>query len=304
VGRPYPSVLDELGAGPPIAVASIGGGCIADAAIATFEDGSKVFIKSAGKSAVSLAPGAPEMFLREAEGLRALAVADALRVPQVLAVSEEALVLELIRGAPKKRGFAEAFGQGLAKLHDHRARTCGFPQDNFIGSTRQLNAPLNGPWDEAAKDDGATWPGFFVERRLRFQARLAASNGYGHEFEQLLDRAERRIVELLSSAIEVPGILHGDLWGGNYIVDDRGEACLIDPAVYYGHREADLAMTRLFGGFESSFYEAYAEAWPLASGHEERLPIYQLYHVLNHLNLFGSGYFDQAKRILQHYARL
>ena len=107
----------------------------------------------------------------------------------------------------------------------------------------------------------------------------------------------------MGSAIEVPGILHGDLWGGNYIVDDRGEACLIDPAVYYGHREADLAMTRLFGGFEPSFYEAYAEASPLAAGHEDRLPIYQLYHVLNHLNLFGSGYFEQAKRILQRYAR-
>ncbi len=298
MGRSYPSVLDELGAGPPIGLAGVGGGCIADAAIATFEDGSKVFIKSAGK----LAHAAPEMFQREAEGLRALAAAEAIRIPEVLAVSEEALVLELIREATKKPGFAEAFGQGFAKLHNHRARTCGFPHDNYIGSTRQLNAPLHSSWDEAGKDDGSAWPEFFMERRLRFQARLAVSNGYGHEFEQLLDEAELRIVELLSSAIEVPCILHGDLWGGNYIVDDRGEACLIDPAVYYGHREADLAMTRLFGGFEPSFYDAYAEASPLAPGHEDRLPIYQLYHVLNHLNLFGSGYFGQAKRILQHYA--
>jgi len=298
MGRSYPSVLDELGVGPPIGLAGISGGCIADAAIATFEDGSKVFIKSAGK----LAPAAPEMFQRESEGLRALAAAEAIRIPKVLAVCEDALVLELIREAPKKPGFAEAFGQGFAQLHNHRARTCGFPHDNYIGSTRQLNAPLHSSWDEAGKDDGSTWPEFFIERRLRFQVRLAANNGYGHEFEQLLDGAELRIVELLSSAIEVPCILHGDLWGGNYIVDDRGEACLIDPAVYYGHREADLAMTRLFGGFESSFYEAYAEASPLAPGHEDRLPIYQLYHVLNHLNLFGSGYFGQAKRILQHYA--
>ena len=299
MGKSYPSILDELGAGPPVGLAGISGGCIADAAIATFEDGSKVFFKSSGDHAHE----APEMFQREAEGLRALAAAEALRIPKVLAVSEEALVLELIREAPKKRGFAEAFGQGLAKLHDHRAKTCGFPQDNFIGSTRQLNAPLHGSWDEVGKDDGSTWPEFFVERRLRFQAQLAASIGHGREFEKLLDRAELRIVELLGSAIEVPGILHGDLWGGNYIVDDRGEACLIDPAVYYGHREADLAMTRLFGGFEPSFYEAYAEASPLAPGHEDRLPIYQLYHVLNHLNLFGSGYFEQAKRILQRYAR-
>ena len=298
MGSSYPLILDELGAGPPIGLAGISGGCIADAAIAIFEDGSKVFIKSAGK----LAHAAPEMFQREAEGLLALAVAGALRVPEVLAISEEALVLELIRQAPKKRGFAEAFGQGLAKLHDYRAKTCGFPQDNFIGSTRQLNAPLHSSWDKAGKDDGSTWPEFFIERRLRFQARLAASSGYGHEFEQLLDRAELRIVELLSSAIEVSSILHGDLWGGNYIVDDRGEACLIDPAVYYGHREADLAMTRLFGGFEPSFYEAYVEASPLAPGHEDRLPIYQLYHVLNHLNLFGGGYFEQARRIMLRYA--
>ena len=298
MGRSYPSVLDELGVGPPIGLAGISGGCIADAAIASFEDGSKAFIKSAGK----LAHAAPDMFQREAEGLRALAAAEAIRIPEVLAVSEEALVLELIREAPKKKGFAEAFGQGFAKLHDHRARTCGFPHDNFIGSTRQINAPLHGSWDDVGKDDGSTWPEFFIERRLRFQVRLAASSGYGREFEQLLDRAELRIVELLSSAIEFPSILHGDLWGGNYIVDDRGEACLIDPAVYYGHREADLAMTRLFGGFEPAFYEAYAEASPLAPGHEDRLPIYQLYHVLNHLNLFGYGYFEQAKRILQRYA--
>ena len=298
MGRSYPLVLHELGVGPPIGLAGISGGCIADAAIATFGDGSKVFIKSAGK----LAHAAPEMFQREAEGLRALAAAEALRIPKVLAVSEEALVLELIREAPKKPGFAESFGQGFAKLHGHRARTCGFPQDNFIGSTRQLNAPLDSSWDEAVTNNGSTWPEFFVERRLRFQVRLAASRGYGHEFERLLDGAELRFVELLSSAIEVPCILHGDLWSGNYIVDDRGEACLIDPAVYYGHREADLAMTRLFGGFEPSFYDAYAEAFPLAPGHEDRLPIYQLYHVLNHLNLFGSGYFGQAKRILQHYA--
>jgi len=295
VNGAYPSILDGLGLGAPINLASIGGGCIADSSVATFEDGSKVFVKCAA--------GGPDMFEREAEGLCALAAAEALRVPQVLAVSEEALVLEMIRQAPKKRGFAEDFGRGFARLHDHRGRTCGFSHDNFIGSTRQRNDPLAGQWDEAAEDDGSTWPAFFVERRLRFQTRLAISRGHGHEFERLLDRAEARIIELLSSAIEVPCILHGDLWSGNYIVDDRGEACLIDPAVYYGHREADLAMTRLFGGFEPSFYEAYGEESPLTPGHEDRLAVYQLYHVLNHLNLFGGAYFEQCKRILQHYAR-
>jgi fructosamine-3-kinase len=293
VSGSYPSILDELGRGTPVNLVIISGGCIADARVATFEDGSKVFVKCAA--------GAPEMFRREAEGLRALAAARAIRVPEVLAVDEQSLVLEMIRQAPKKRGFAEAFGQDFAMLHRHRGKACGFAHDNFIGSTRQLNQPLDGQWEQAA-DDGSTWPEFFMERRLRFQVRLALSEGHGHELEHLLDRAEARIIELLSAAIEAPGILHGDLWSGNFIVDDRGEACLIDPAVYYGHREADLAMTRLFGGFEPAFYNAYAEAWPLAPGHEDRLPIYQLYHVLNHLNLFGGGYFGQSKRILQRYA--
>ena len=289
----YPSILVELGRGAPVKLVGVGGGCIADARVATFEDGSKVFVKCAA--------GAPEMFKREAEGLRALAAAAAIRVPEVLKVNEQALVLEMIRQAPRKRGFFEAFGQNFAMLHRHRGKACGFPHDNFIGSTRQLNEPLNGPWDEAA-DDGSTWPEFFMERRLRFQVRLATSEGHGHELEHLLDRAEAHIIELLSAAIEAPSILHGDLWSGNFIVDDRGEACLIDPAVYYGHRESDLAMTRLFGGFEPAFYSAYAEVWPLAHGHEDRLPFYQLYHILNHLNLFGGGYFGQSKRILQHYA--
>jgi len=290
----YPSILDELDLGEPTGLVSVGGGCIADAAIAHFSDGSRVFVKRVA--------GAPEMFEREAEGLSALATAGAIRVPAVLAVSPEALVLELISQAPRNPDFSESFGRDFAKLHDYRGKTFGFFHDNFIGSTRQCNEPLDAPWNGAAQDDGATWPRFFIERRLRFQVKLAAKRGHGHELEHLLERAETHILELLGAAIEQPSLLHGDLWSGNYLVDDRGAACLIDPAVYYGHREADLAMTRLFGGFDSSFYAAYAEQSPLAPGHEERLPIYQLYHILNHLNLFGGGYFMQGKRILQRYA--
>jgi protein-ribulosamine 3-kinase len=286
----YPSILDELGRGAPVNLVNIGGGCIADARVATFEDGSKVFVKSSS--------GAPEMFKFEALGLRALADTEAIRVPEVLAISEQDLVLELIRQAPRKKGFFETFGRDFATLHRHRGKACGFPHDNFIGSTRQLNQPLDGTWDKAF-DDGSAWPAFFIENRLRFQVRLASSHGHGHELVNLLDRAEARIIELLSSAIEVPGILHGDLWSGNFMADERGEPCLIDPAVYYGHREADLAMTRLFGGFEPAFYSAYAEEWPLAPGDEDRLPIYQLYHVLNHLNLFGRSYLGRAMDLLR-----
>ena len=290
----YPPILDKIGRGAPVDMAHIGGGCIAQARVASFADGSRVFVKCAS--------AAPEMFVREAEGLSALAAAGALRVPRVIAVDENALVLEMIQGAPKKPGFFEAFGRGFAKLHRHHGRTCGFPHDNFIGSTRQRNDPLVCTWDDAGHDDGSARPEFFLERRLRFQVRLASSKGHGDELDRLLDRAEVRILELLSAAPEAPVILHGDLWGGNFIVDERGEACLIDPAVYYGHREADLAMTRLFGGFEPSFYQAYSEVLPLETGHQDRLPIYQLYHVLNHLNLFGGAYFGQSRRILQRYA--
>jgi fructosamine-3-kinase len=242
------------------------------------------------------------MFEAEAAGLRALAATRAIRVPQVLAVSPTALVLELIEPAARRTGFAEDFGRRFAALHLHRGKACGFPHDNFIGATPQPNSPLDARWEEAAPDDGPGWPEFYLERRLRFQVRLAEQRGDGGELARLLDRAEARIRELLASAIEPPGLLHGDLWGGNYIVDERGEACLIDPAVYYGHREAELAMTRLFGGFDSAFYAAYEEAAPLTAGHPERLPIYQLYHVLNHFNLFGGSYYEQARRMLGRYA--
>jgi fructosamine-3-kinase len=300
VSGTYPSILDELGRGAPVDLVSVGGGCIANAGVATFANGSKVFVKRAAGGRNLFAPG---MFEREAEGLRALAEANAIRVPEVLAVDAEALVLEMIRTAPKKRGFAEDFGRKFAALHDHRGQACGFVHDNFIGASKQINQPVDGPWNAVSDGDGSSWPQFFLQRRLRFQVRLAESRGYGRELGHLLDRAEALVIELLSAAREAPSLLHGDLWNGNFIVDERGEACLIDPAVYYGHREADLAMTRLFGGFEPSFHIAYAEASPLAPGHQERLAIYQLYHVLNHLNLFGGGYFEQAKRMLQQYAR-
>lgn len=288
----YPAILDALGLGAPVDLRGLGGGCIADAAVAEFADGSRVFVKRVA--------GKPGMFEAEAAGLRALAEAGAIRVPRVLAVSQDALVLEMIDAAPRKRGFFEDFGRRFAALHRHRGRACGFPQDNFIGATPQPNQPLDGPWESAGEDDGRGWPRFFLERRLRYQVELAARRG--GELARLLDRAEARILELLGSAIEPPVILHGDLWGGNYIVDDCGEACLIDPAVYYGHREADLAMTRLFGGFDGAFYAAYEASSPLAPGHPERLPIYQLYHVLNHFNLFGGGYYGQSRRLLERYA--
>ena len=292
--RDYPSLLDTLGRGAPVALQGVTGGCIADARIVGFADGSSVFVKSGAGA-----------FREEAAGLQELAAADAIRVPRVLAVDGDALVLERIESAPAREAFFETFGRRFARLHEYRGRACGFAADNTIGATPQPNAPLGADWNNFpdAPGDGADWPEFFLERRLRFQVRLAAQNGHGNALAHLLDRAERVVLELLAAAPEPPSLLHGDLWSGNFITDERGEPCLIDPAVYYGHREADLAMTRLFGGFAPAFYAAYAEALPLAPGHAERLPLYQLYHLLNHLNLFGGGYYAQSERILRRFAR-
>ena len=292
----YPPILDRLDKGVPVNVRRVGGGCIADARIAGFADGSRVFVKTAA--------GFPDMFLSEAEGLEALAAAGAIHVPAVLAVDSDALVLEHVDAAPRRADYFERFGRAFARLHRHHGPACGFARDNYIGSTPQRNDPVAGDWSHSPGSpagDGTDWTGFFLERRLRFQAELAADRGFGRLLK-LFDTAETGLANLLDDSVEQPCILHGDLWGGNCIVDARGEACLIDPAVYYGHREADLAMTHLFGGFEPVFYDAYENEYPLADGHRERLPIYQLYHLLNHLNLFGSGYYAQCERILERFA--
>ena len=288
--RAYPGILDQLSRGRPVRLESVSGGCIAKAQIATFADGGSVFVKCVA--------AATDMFEREAEGLEALAAANAIRVPSVLAADRTALVLERIGQGAAGPGFFESFGQKFARLHRHRGAACGFEHDNYIGSTRQVNRPL-----PDAPGDGSDWPGFFLDRRLRFQARLAAKNGHGETLLRLLDACEDRFNELLCDAIEPACILHGDLWGGNFIADEAGEPCLIDPAVYFGHREADLAMTRLFGGFGPAFYAAYEAEYPLAAGQEERLQMYQLYHLLNHLNLFGGGYCGQCKQFLQYYSK-
>ncbi len=276
----YPLILDTLGRGTPVRMQRVGGGCIADARLAYFADETSVFVKTARSI--------QGMFEAEARGLRELASAGVIRVPRVLAVGDDALVLERINPAAEKPGFFESFGRAFSRLHQHRGAVHGFPGNNFIGSTPQINTPLEAPG----------WPEFFLQQRLRFQVRLTVSNGFGGELESLLDRAEDKIAGLLGESVEAPSLLHGDLWSGNFMTDDQGEACLIDPAVYYGHREADLAMTRLFGGFPVDFYGAYEELTPLAPGHRQRLPVYQLYHLLNHLNLFGKAYFAQCRQIL------
>jgi protein-ribulosamine 3-kinase len=235
------------------------------------------------------------MLEAEAAGLRELAGADAIRVPAVLAVGLGAgrayLALEWIDLQPGSSRAEAWLGERLAAQHRVAAPRFGWHRDNTIGATPQHN-----DWD-------ADWPRFFAERRLAFQLDLAERNGHAGA---LIARG-RRLCERLEAFFEddrpVPALLHGDLWGGNWAADPRGMPVIFDPAVYYGDREVDLAMTRLFGGFGRDFYAAYESAWPLSPGADRRRTLYNLYHVLNHLNLFGGGYRAQAERMTEQLLR-
>jgi protein-ribulosamine 3-kinase len=223
----------------------------------------------------------------EAAGLEALAAAQAVRVPRVLArgaVGRSAfLALEWIESRPAGRAAERRLGERLAAQHRVTAATFGFATDNFIGRTPQPNGCLS------------DWVEFFRERRLRHQLALATQNG----FAELLERPGARLLEsvgaLLADHSPRASLLHGDLWAGNWLADPQQEPVIFDPAVYYGDREADLAMTRLFGGFGRAFHEAYQAEAPLPAGHAARAELYNLYHVLNHANLFGGGYARQAR---------
>jgi len=203
-------------------------------------------------------------------------------------------LMEFIYPGTKKKNFFEDFGWSLANLHRYTASHFGFYEDNFIGATPQLNVVKG----SASK----TWKQFFWEYRILYQFQLAQKNGYADEkLTNGISQLEDRVEMILSGSEESPSLLHGDLWKGNFIVDRNGEPVLIDPAVYYGHREADLAMTKLFGGFPPEFYEAYNENYPLKEGYEYRENIYLLYHVLNHLNLFGHSYYLKAIQLIYSY---
>jgi len=265
---------------------ALSGGDINDAFQATLADGRVVFVKSH--------PRAPrQMFVTEARGLDWLREASALRVPEVLAASSgegggpSFLVLEYIEPTSRSDSFDEILGRGLARLHRSGAPFFGLDYDNFIGSLEQSNGR------------SADWATFYREQRLERQVRRAVDRGL---FDAGLRRDFDELFHGLDSLVgphEPPSRLHGDLWGGNLHVDDRGEPCLIDPAVYGGHREVDLAMMRLFGGFGPRVFAAYDEACPLSPGAERRVPLYQLYPLLVHVNLFGRSYVGSVSRALR-----
>ena len=276
------SILNEK----VVSSSSVGGGCIADSRKIITESGREFFLKSGNEK--------KRMFRCEANGLKELAKVQCVRIPQVVAVDDDFLLLEYIPQGSRSDRFFEEFGQNLAQLHRFQSARFGFYEDNYIGATPQLNIPDR----EEEKD----WTAFYFNKRLLYQYKLAEKNGYvTPRLKSSFSKLESKISSILTGSEEPPCLLHGDLWGGNYLCDKAGKAVLIDPAVYYGHREADLAMTKLFGGFTQDFYNSYNQEYPLPEGRQYRENIYKLYHVLNHLNLFGTGYLFEAEQILESY---
>ncbi|MDR1861255.1 MAG: fructosamine kinase family protein [Bacteroidales bacterium] len=249
------------------------------------ESGAAYFLKCGSVSAA---------YRCEANGLAALAASGEIRVAEVVAVGDSYLLTRYVETSPATPEFFARFGRELARLHRHTASQFGFYEDNFIGATPQLNIP-----DATEQHE---WSAFYFNKRLLFQFRLAEKNGYADaEFKLLTVAIQKNIRRILNHAPEPPSLMHGDLWRGNFLCDTDGRAVLIDPAVYYGHREADLAMTRLFGGFPLTFYEAYHSEYPMRPASEYRDGIYRLYHILNHLNIFGTSYLYEAKELMRLY---
>jgi fructosamine-3-kinase len=276
-----PGVLHRVEAalGPVRRIRPVGGGCINPAARIDV-DGATVFLK--------WKLDAPEgLFAAEADGLRKIGVATTqLRVPEVLDAWAEGLVLEWMEPASCSAAFSQQLGRGLASLH--RAPAAGAPTDNWIGPLPQANTPA------------LTWAEFWVIRRLEPQLRQARDAGRMPGERRDWERFFARIPECLAPAEqERLSLLHGDLWSGNVLATTAGPA-LVDPAVYHGHREVDLAMSELFGGFDAAFYDAYTEVWPLLPGYADtRRTIYQLYPLLVHVNLFGGAYIAQTAHLLR-----
>jgi fructosamine-3-kinase len=269
-------------------VSPVGGGCISPVARVEMEGGGVAFVKWREPG------GVRGLFRAEATSLAALAAAAALRVPAVLGVEDAGegvgwLLLEWLEPGRPGTGSWERLGHGLARLHRTVGPRWGWPEDNFIGPLPQANGWL---------DD---WPAFWRERRLEPQLRRAVEAGAlsgsdRRRFDRLLDRLDEA---LAGAAADGPSLLHGDLWSGNVHFVAGGEPALIDPSSSYGHREVDLAMAELFGGFDAAFFRAYDEAWPVDAAYRAvRRPVYQLYYLLVHVNLFGAGYVARTQRAL------
>jgi fructosamine-3-kinase len=258
----------------------VSGGCINQACRVESSQG-PFFIKFNSADAV-------DMFTAEAEGLEELTQAELLRVPRPVcwgvAGQQAFLVLEHLELGGS--GSPAALGEGLAAMHRVTADQFGWYRDNTIGATPQRNR------------HSTDWVRFWSEDRLGYQLQLATVNGADQRLQDRGARLIEAMPALLGGREPEASLLHGDLWSGNYAYTKAGEPAIFDPAVYYGDRETDLAMTELFGGFGREFYAAYQHAWPLEAGYTTRKKLYNLYHVLNHFNLFGGGYLSQAQGLI------
>ena len=281
--------LEKILSEPIKSTSSVSGGCIADSRKLQLESGKVYFLKQ-------LRGNNSGAFDAEERGIKELCKSGTVNVPKVVCKGPDFLLLQWIEaGYSRSNSSMEMLGRQFAELHRYRGKKFGFSEDNLLGDSPQSNKP--------SKEGRLNWAKFYVENRLEFQTSLAVKNGYAtQEMRNLMDNLIKKVPDLISGTEEEPSLLHGDLWSGNYLIDESGIPWLIDPAVYYGHREADLAMTSLFGGFSNTFYSAYKSAYPISQGYAEREPLYQLYHLLNHLNLFGTGYYGQVISILKRYA--
>ncbi len=235
-------------------------------------------------------PDLLDMFATETLALNEINQYQQVRAPQPLwhglAAGHACLIMEYIPLQPLKGKAEEQLGQQLAALHQHKQAYFGWHCDNSLGSTLQPNQADN------------DWINFFINQRLEYQLRLAAEQGYGGRLQQLGERLLSALPKILAGHTPHPALLHGDLWSGNAAMTSDGQPVIFDPACYYGDREADIAMTELFGGFSRRFYQAYHEAYPLDDGAPIRFTVYNIYHVLNHLNLFGESYSQQAQNLM------
>lgn len=262
---------------------TIGGGCIHQAGCITTNLG-EFFLKWNNK------PNSGKMFETEMMGLSLLGETNTIQVPKQIATGEQDgycyIVLEMIDSRARSETYWTHMGLNLAALHKHTQTIFGLNHDNFIGSLEQYNRPCN------------TWKEFFATQRLDPQIKMAIDGSkMPLSIIKKFERFYQRIDEIMPT--EQPALLHGDLWSGNVISNEKGEAVFIDPAVYYGHREAELAFTTMFGGFAQEFYQAYQSAWPLTAGFMGRLDYYNLYPLLVHVNLFGGGYLNEVLQIIK-----
>lgn len=264
----------------------VGGGSINNTSRITLNNTHHFFLKT------NTASEFPDLFKKEKSGLELLAGQSCILTPGIVYVGSidnvQLLVLDWVREGSRNESFWKKFGEQLAQLHRVTNNNFGFVEDNYMGSLRQRNS-----YD-------ISWPAFFIANRLRPQIELALRNrllqkNHADSFEVLFDKLPSIFKE------ESPSLIHGDLWSGNFMCNENSLPVLIDPAVYFGHRSMDIAMTTLFGGFDRAFYESYHYHFPLPSNYQEQWDICNLYPLLIHLNLFGAGYLNSIEAILRRY---